>query len=119
AMPRPAATMTFKDPLLAGAIDLAGDGFLEGQVGITGFRRHPTPQALTRVLFLNPLPAFLTTALDPVKDRDGDVYNVQHAGTLPVLEKNNFYDQFRPIAQAFVDNGSEQVLVDLLSVLHK
>jgi hypothetical protein len=119
ARPRPAATMTFKDGLLAAAIGLLGDGFLEGQVGITGFRRHPTPQALTRVLFLNPLPAFLTTALDPVKDRDGDVYNVQHAGTLPVLEKNNFYDQFRPIAQAFVDNGSEQVLVDLLSVLHK
>ncbi|HET9621715.1 MAG TPA: hypothetical protein VFP84_10130 [Kofleriaceae bacterium] len=119
ARPRPAATMTFKDGLLAAAIGVLGDNFLEGQVGIAGFRRHPTPQALTRVLFLNPMPAFLTTALDPVRDRDGDLYNVQHVGTLPVLEKNGFLDQFRPIAQAFVDTGHAQLLVDLLSVLHK
>ncbi|HSR98179.1 MAG TPA: hypothetical protein VLM79_14070, partial [Kofleriaceae bacterium] len=119
ARPRPAATMEFKDGLLAAGIALLGDGFLEGQATITGFRRHPTPEALDRVLFLAPTPAFLATVLDPIEDRDGDVYRVQHAGTLPVLEKNGFFDQIRPIAQAFVDNGAEQVFVDLLSVLHK
>jgi hypothetical protein len=116
---RPASDMQFKDPVVAGIIALLGDGFLEDQATIAGFRRHPTPEALTRVLFLNPLPAFLQPSIDPVKDKDGDVYNVQHVGTLPVLEVNGFYDQFRPIAQAFVDNGAEQVLVDLLSVMHK
>jgi hypothetical protein len=119
ARPRPGATLVFKDSLLAAALALLGDDFLEGEAGIVGFRRHPTPEALTRVLFLNPMPAFLTTALDPVVDRDGDLYQGQHGGTLPVLEKNNFYDQIRPIIQAFVDNGAEQLFVDVLSVLHK
>jgi hypothetical protein len=120
ARPSPAAVMTFKDAVVNTAVDLlGGDAFLESQVGIAGFRRHPTPEALTRVLFLSPMPAFLTPALDPIRDRDGDLYQVQHAGTLPVLEQNNFFAQFRPIAQAFVDNGAEQVLVDLLAVLHK
>jgi hypothetical protein len=119
ARPRPNATMVFKDGLLAAGIALLGDGFLEGQATITGFRRHPTPEALNRVMFLEPTPGFLATVLDPIKDRDGDVYRVQHAGTLPVLEINGFYDQIRPIAQAFVDNGAEQVFVDLLAVLHK
>jgi hypothetical protein len=120
ARPRPAATMTFKDGVVNTAIDvLGGDDFLESQVGIAGFRRHPTPQALTRVLFLSPMPAFLTPAIDPVRDRDGDLYQSQHAGTLPVLEQNNFFEEFRPIAQAFVDNGAEQVLVDLMSAMHK
>src|SRR6185503_6969255 len=119
ARPRPNATMVFKDGVLAAGIALFGDGFLEDQSTITGFRRHPTPEALNRVMFLAPTPGFLATVLDPIEDRDGDVYRVQHAGTLPVLEKNGFYTQIRPIAQAFVDNGAEQVFVDLLSVLHK
>ncbi|HEX2690189.1 MAG TPA: hypothetical protein VHN14_26420 [Kofleriaceae bacterium] len=119
ARPRPGATLVFKDSLLSAALDLLGDDFLEGQAGIVGFRRHPTPEALTRVLFLSPMPAFLTPVLDPVRDRDGDLYQGQHGGTLPVLENGNFYGQIRPIIQAFVDNGSEQLFVDLLSVLHK
>ncbi|HZJ64293.1 MAG TPA: hypothetical protein VFD36_12305, partial [Kofleriaceae bacterium] len=119
ARPRPSATMVFKDAVLAAGIALLGDGFLETQATITGFRRHPTPPALNRVMFLDPTPDFLATVLDPIEDRDGDVFQVQHAGTLPVLEVNGFYDQIRPIAQAFVDNGAEQEFVDLLSVLHK
>jgi hypothetical protein len=111
--------MVFKDAVLAAGIALLGDGFLETQATITGFRRHPTPPALNRVMFLDPTPDFLATVLDPIEDRDGDVFQVQHAGTLPVLEVNGFYDQIRPIAQAFVDNGAEQEFVDLLSVLHK
>lgn len=52
-------------------------------------------------------------------DRDGDRFDVQHAGTLPVLELDNFYDQVRPIVQAFVDAGAEQLFVDVMAVLHK
>src|SRR5205807_3943156 len=37
----------------------------------------------------------------------------------PVLEKNNFYDQISPVLQAFVDDGSEQLFVDLMAVMHK
>src|SRR6185437_10100046 len=41
----------------AGSINLlGGDGYIESQTGITGMRTHPTPQALGRVLFLNPWP---------------------------------------------------------------
>jgi len=117
--PRPKATMVFKDGLVAGAIDLFGDDFLESQSTITGFRRHRTPPALNRVLLLDPMPSFLSATLDPVRDREGDLYTAQHAGTLPVWEKENFYDQIRPIAQAFADNNAEQLFVDFMAVLHK
>jgi hypothetical protein len=115
---RPAAQLDFKG-IVGTGIALLGDGFLEQQSTITGFRRHPTPEALNRVLFLDPTPAFLASVVDPARDRDGDLFGVQHAGTLPVLEKNNFYDQIRPIVQAFVDNGAEQQFVDLMAVMHK
>jgi hypothetical protein len=115
---RPGAEIVFKG-IVGTGIALLGDGFLEQQSTITGFRRHPTPEALNRVLFLDPTPAFLASVADPARDRDGDLFIVQHAGTLPVLEKNSFYDQIRPIVQAFVDNGAEQQFVDLMAVMHK
>ncbi len=119
--PRPKADFQYNwGAVVSSAIDLqGGDSYMESQAGISGMRTHPTPQALNRVLFLNPLPAFLTNVIDPQKDRDGDLYTSQHAGTLPVWEKNNFYDQIRPIVQAFADDGSEQLFVDLLAVMHE
>ncbi len=79
----------------------------------------PTPEALNRVLFLNPTPDYLTNIINPLRDKEGDLYQSQHAGTLPVLEKDGFYAQMRPVVQAFADQNQEQLLVDLLSVLHK
>jgi hypothetical protein len=117
--PRPGATLVFKDPTLANTISTSGDQALELTSTITGFRRHPTPQALNRVLFLNPTPAFLATAIDPAVDGSGALFRDHHPGTLPVLEVNGFYGQIRPIIQAFVDNGDEQLFVDLMSVMHK
>jgi len=117
---RPAATLVFKDGVVNSGINLlGGDAFLEQQVGIQGFRRHPTPEALNRVLFLNPMPSFLQPTLDPAVDRFGVPYLTEHAGTLPVWEKNNFYDEIRPIAQAFVDHHEEQLFIDFMSVTHK
>ncbi len=96
-----------------------GDAFLESQSTIAGFRTHPTPEALNRVLFLPTTPQTIQDTSDPIVDKDGDLMKVQHAGTLPVWEKNNFYNEIRPLVQAFADAGEEQTFVDLMAVLHK
>lgn len=102
------------------AIDLlGGDKFLEDTVGIAGMRTHPTPQALNRVLFLNPMPEYMANIVAPLRDKEGDLISAQHAGTLPVWEVEGFYDQIRPVVQAFADNNAENLFVDMLSVLHK
>ncbi len=119
--PQPKADFNYNwGGFVGGSIDtFGGDGFLEDTVGIEGMRTHPTPNALNRVLFLDPTPAYLTNIIDPMKDKDGDFYKTQHAGTLPVWEVEGFYDQIRPIVQVFADNNAEQLMVDFLSVLHK
>jgi hypothetical protein len=119
--PRPKANFNYNwGGVVSFSIDtFGGDEFLEDTVGIAGMRTHPTPEALNRVLFLNPTPAYLTNIIDPLRDREGDLYTSQHAGTLPVLEKDGFYAQMRPVVQAFADHDAEQLLVDLLAALHK
>jgi hypothetical protein len=121
--PRPKANFNYnwnKGILSPGLVGLlGGDGYVEGQAGIAGMRSHPTPEALNRVLFLNPQPAFLQDIVDPLRDKDGDLFTAQHAGTLPVWEKDNFYDQIRPVVQAFADTNSEQLFIDILRVLNK
>ena len=106
----------------AGSINLlGGDSYLESQTGISGMRTHPTPQALGRVLFLNPWPNgnYLANISDPLKDKWQSLYSAKHAGTLPVWEKENFYDDIQPIVQAFADNGQEQLFVDLMVAMNK
>ncbi|MFT3692725.1 MAG: hypothetical protein QM831_06270 [Kofleriaceae bacterium] len=98
---------------------LGGDHYVETQAGITGFRTHPTPEALNRVLFLDPTPQTIQDTADPMRDKYGQLFKVAHTGTLPVWEKNNFYAEIRPIVQAFADANQEQTFVDILSVLHK
>ncbi len=119
--PRPKANFNYQwGGVVSFSIDtFGGDEFLEDTVGIVGMRSHPTPEALNRVLFLNPTPDYLTNIINPLRDKEGDLYQSQHAGTLPVLEKDGFYAQMRPVVQAFADQNQEQLLVDLLSVLHK
>jgi hypothetical protein len=119
--PRPKANFNYNwGTFLNGSIDvLGGDAYIEQQAGIQGMRSHPTPNALNRVLFLNPMPEFLTHVVDPMRDREGDLYQAQHAGTLPVWEQENFYNQIRPVVQAFADNNSEQLFIDIMVVLHK
>ena len=98
---------------------LGGDKYVEQNAGIAGFRTHPTPEALNRVLFLDPTPQAIQDTSDPMRDKDGDLFKEQHAGTLPVWEKNDFYTEVRPVMQAFADAGQEQTFVDLMSVLNK
>lgn len=118
---RPKANFAFNwGGTVEGALDLmGGDAYLEEESTIDGFRTHPTPQALNRVLFLQPMPQILADTMDPARDKDGDLFNDQHVGTLPVWELEGFYDQIRPIVQAFADHNAEQLFVDFLSVLHK
>ncbi len=107
---------TFLGGLIDGLVD---DDLLQSESGIDGFKYHPTPEALNRVLFLDPMPEFLANTMDPAKCKDGDYFYAAHSGTLMVWELNGFYDQIRPIIQVFADHDKEQLFVDLLSVLHK
>jgi len=119
-VPRPKARFPFTTSGLVGAAinsDL-GDGILESESGIAGFTRYPTPEALNRTLFMLPQPDFLADTMGQARCRDGHVFTSDHAGTLPVWEKDGFYDQIRPIIQAFADHDAEQLFVDILSVLH-
>ncbi len=119
--PRPKANFNYQwGGFVSGSLDVfGGDEFLEDTVGIRGMRSHPTPAALNRVLFLDPMLPYLTNIITPLRDREGDEYRSQHAGTLPVLEVEGFYDQIRPVVQAFADTNQEQLFVDLLATLHK
>lgn len=119
--PRPKANFNYNwGAVVSSGLSLqGGDAYLESQSTITGFRTHPTPEALNRVLFLDPTPQTIQDTADPMTDKDGDLFKVQHAGTLPVWEANDFYTEIRPIVQAFADANQEQTFVDILSVFHK
>jgi hypothetical protein len=95
------------------------DSLMESQSTIDGFRKHPTPEALNRVLFLQPMPSFLAAAMDPAVCKDGDRYIDQHGGTLPALELGGFYDALRPVLQVFADRDREDLFIDVMVALHK
>jgi hypothetical protein len=106
-------------------IDLPGylepfvtDAMMEDQSTIDGFRFHPTPQALNRVLFLSPPPGFVSDVMDPAVCKDGDRYQAQHSGSLAALELGGMYDAIRPLVQAFADHDREDLFVRVLVVLH-
>lgn len=94
------------------------DAMMEDQSTIEGFRFHPTPQALNRVLFLDPQPDFLSDVMAPAECKDGDRYQTQHSGSLAALELNGMYDAIRPLVQAFADHDREDLFVAVLVVLH-
>jgi hypothetical protein len=108
---------SFLVDLLDFFIDL--DDFLESRSGIPGFTSHPTPEALSRMLFLQPSPAFVTDVIDPPRCRDGHLYTEAHPDTLQVWEADGFYDDVRPIIQVFADHDAEILFVELLTVLHE
>lgn len=115
-LPMPKALL----PLNLGWLDpIVTDDMMESQSTITGFRRHPTPEALARVLLLDPAPQFISDVQDPALCKDGDRFIDAHSGTLPVWELNGFYDQIRPMVQAFADHDAEPLFVALLVALHK
>ncbi len=98
---------------------LVTDNMMEDMVGIEGFRTHPTPEALTRVLLLDPAPSFLAEIADPVETKHGVKYTQVHSDALPSWEKDNFYSDLRPLVQVFADHDAEEILVDILTVLYQ
>ncbi len=116
--PHPKAHLNFNwNNFLIEAI--VNDNLIQQMTTIDGFTTHPTPQALNRALFLDPMPSFLANVMDPPVTKYGQQFRSVHAGTLPVWEKDGFYDQIRPIVQAFAKHNAEQLFVDILAVLHK
>ena len=107
---------TFNNALIESIVD---DDLLEDESTIEGFRFNPTPEALNRSLFLEPQPAFLADAMDPTRCAEGDRFIDAHSSTLMVWELNGFYDQIRPLLQAFADHDSEDLFVELMTVLHE
>jgi hypothetical protein len=94
----------------------SGDNILQGMVGITGFKRFPTPKALARALFLRPedegTPQFLKDTMDPVTCTDGDRFIDVHdqmifawetalPGNPSGFADDTFYDAVQPLVDAF------------------
>jgi hypothetical protein len=113
--PLPKAYLNLNYP---GYASLIPDSLLESQSTIQGFRHHPTPEALNRVLFLQPTPDFLASTMDPPVCKDGDRYIDQHTSSLQALELNNTYDALRPLVQPFADHNREDLFVKIMVVLH-
>lgn len=118
-VPRRKATLPWASSLIDAVPDSILDGLLQDQTGILGLRTHPTPEALSRMLFLQPTPEFLANITDPPVCRDGHVFSVEHADTLAAWEPNGFYEQIRPILQVFADHEAEALFVELIVVLHR
>lgn len=94
------------------------DEGLEFLSGIEGLSNCPTPQALNRVLFLDPQPQLLVDLIAPPTNRFGEKLAEIHAGSVVAWELGEFYELVQPLAQVFVDHGKEQLFVNLLVALH-
>ncbi len=96
----------------------ANDELLELALEIPGFSHCPSPQALNRLLFLNPPPEALASLIETPTNHFEDELAALHAGSLPGWELGEFYDLIQPLAQPFADHDAEKIFVDLLTVLH-
>ncbi len=109
------AELTFKDSVVDTLSEL--DFLLEDLSGIDGFTRHPTPEAINRMVFA-PRNAFLQAIVDPPRGADGVELEARHPGTIFAWELYDFFDNMRPIFKAFSDHGRLDLLVDLMSTMH-
>lgn len=118
--------------LVAIAVETLGEDTVLGMLGgIDGLTSHPTTEALNRLMFLDPLPGALAHVQGPAVDIDGHQVSKYHIGSLLSWEVPHpqfscqgsdpcqFYDAMRPIIQAFADHNSENLFLDVLSVLHR
>jgi hypothetical protein len=94
------------------------DSQLEDQSYINGFTSHPTPQALGRVLLMNPPPDFISGVMDPAVDKDGNLFVAAHEGTLQLFDYLDIFPALAPIVQVFVNHGQEHLFVETMVVLH-
>lgn len=94
-----------------GAVGINPDDVLEQSSGIHGLTRHPTPQALNRLVFWGtqnnasgqPNSLFVHDLIDPVVDRHGqDVVRTYH-GTIFAWEQPGFYEGMTPLIEVLHD----------------
>jgi hypothetical protein len=109
------AEIDFKDPFVGVVSNL--DFMLEATSGIEGFSKNPTPQAVNRMIFA-PRNAFLQNLMDAPLSKDGVPLEQRHPATIFAWELNGFYDAIKPLMKAFADVNREDLLADLMSVLH-
>jgi hypothetical protein len=126
------------------------DSLLESSllIGIDGFTRFPTPEALNRSLFLDPAhqTSFVNNSIDPVRCRDGDPFIDVHNDSIFAWERpipqnpsgfatDNFYQAVGPLITAFARHdeclvrdgqgtcteaqNAAKIFLDLVSVLHE
>jgi hypothetical protein len=117
-------------------------------IGINGFTRFPTPEALSRSLFLDSAhqTAFVNNAIDPVRCRDGDRFIDVHNDSIFAWERpipnnpsgfatDNFFQAVGPLITAFARHdeclardgqgnctqaqNAAKIFLDLVSVLHE
>ncbi len=98
---------------------IVSDELIEAMTTIHGFTTSPTPEALTRALFLDPMPAFLADVMDPGETKFGERFIDVHDGTLPVFEADGGYDQLQPLVQPFADHDAEHLFLALMAVFHE
>lgn len=129
----------------ADALGIDIDAALEEASGIDGMTRHPTPQALARLIFwgladssgvrsCTPGPGaepgncnseFAGQLFAPVIDRHGNDVIERYHGTIFAWESPGFYDGMRPLLEVLhrpgytYDSGGSYFFGDLLGTLHR
>ncbi len=98
---------------------LTPDALIETLSTIKGFGRNPTPEALARVLFLDPPPQFIANTQDAQKCSEGKTFIEHHGSTIFAWEVRPFYKAIKPILQAFADHDSEKIFADSTALLHR
>lgn len=94
-----------------GAVGINPDDVLEQSSGIHGLTRHPTPQALNRLVFWGtqndasgqPNSLFVHDLLDPVVDRHGQDVVRTYGGTIFAWEQPGFYEGMTPLIEVLHD----------------
>lgn len=88
------------------------DDILQSSSGIRGLTRHPTPQALNRLVFwgtqmqadgVTPNNVFVHDLLAPVIDRHGDDVVATYHGTIFAWEQPGFYEGMTPLLEVLHD----------------
>ncbi len=116
--PRRKATLNFRwnNAAISAAIS-ANPGMIATLTDIKGFGKHPTPDALHRVLLVDPMPGTLSDLMKPPRTRNDVLFYDIHSDALASWEATGFYEKLQPLVQAFADHDKERLLVDLMVVL--
>ncbi len=113
--------LVLRDPTLSGLIDLVDgigilnvDDLLEDASGIVGLTRHPTAQALNRMVFVgldlrgesdcrDEDNVFLACLFERVRDRHGRDVIETYPGTILAWETPGFYEGMTPLLEVLHD----------------